>query len=215
MAFLFPPVPVFLDLVGRGVVVCDGERRAAAFARECVEAGAGVTLISPAMSPEAEALAQSVRLLRRRWRASDFRNAAVVAVGAFERRPTQARASAKAARAIFVTLDGGPGSDVTLGETAARGLLTVGVATAGLPTPLAAALRARIEAAAPPELSGFLEAAARCGGEPEGLGGEGERRAFWEQALAAAVDERTVRSPEDWDAWLSGRVQAATKPRKR
>lgn len=205
MASLFPPMPVFLDLVGRSVVLCAGDARAARFASECLEAGAGVVAIDPNPCAAMLGLAPRLKVIERRWRAADFRSAALVAVGLDERRPNQARASAKAAKAIFLMLDGSAQSDVALGETTARGPLTVGVAAVGLPAPLAAALRARIEAAAPPALGAFLDAAARLGGGGPETSDPAVRARFWSDTLAAALD-----APQgDWDSWLSARLRAA------
>lgn len=208
MACLFPPLPVFLDLIGRSVVVAAGDLRAAAFARACLEAGAGVSVIHPAPCEAIQQMGPHLRILLRRWRAADFRHASVVAVGADERRPGPARASAKTAKAIFLMLDGSAQSDVALGEVAARGPLTLGIATIGLPGPLAEALRDRIEAAAPHALTGFLEAAARAGDLAGGGLDPAGRRRFWKAALAAAAKARPDGwAPADWDDWLSRRIE--------
>jgi uroporphyrin-III C-methyltransferase/precorrin-2 dehydrogenase/sirohydrochlorin ferrochelatase len=205
MASLFPSLPVFMDLIGRRVVICSGDRYAATFARNSLEAGAGVVAIDPAPCPEFAALGASVRLELRRWRAADFKDAALVAGGAHERRPGPLRRAVKNARAIFLALDGGPDADVAIGATASRGPLTIGIATAGLPSPLAAAIAGRIEAAAPPGLTAFLEAAARCGTPPPG-DSRGQAK-FWEAALAAAAKAAAGRSaPTDWDVWLADRL---------
>jgi siroheme synthase-like protein len=212
MASLFPPLPVFMDLAGRAVVVLAGDPIAARFARDCLEAGAGVTLIDPAPSPQAEALIPAARLLRRRWKATDLRLATLVAAGAAEGRAARARQSAKAARAIFLMLDGGPEGDVSLGAATVRGPLTIGVSTAGLPGALAAALEGRISAAAPPGLSGLLEAAAR--GAAAGLDGQAfaAQRRFWDLALKEAPKvDATGWGPAAWDAWLAAKAAAAAK----
>jgi siroheme synthase (precorrin-2 oxidase/ferrochelatase) len=199
MASLFPSLPALIDLTGRGVVIAAGCARAAAFARDCVSAGAGVIVVHPAPAPAWAGMERSVRFIRRRWRAADFRAAALVAVGADEPRMARARSSAKAARAIFLALDGGPESDVVLGETAALGPMTIGLWASGLPAPLAQAMRRRIERAAPARLRGFLEAAAAL------PGGGGADASFWRDALAAALKS----DPGDWEAWLAARLGAA------
>jgi siroheme synthase (precorrin-2 oxidase/ferrochelatase) len=200
MSSLFPGLPVFLDLVGRSVVIAAGGAAADTLARDCLASGAGVIHIHPSLTAHG---APGFQALARRWRAADFRNAALVAVGGDERRISQARASAKAARAVFMVLDGGPGSDLAPAETSARGPLTVGVSMIGLPAGLAAALRARLAAAAPPGLTGFLEAAAQFSA-PSGWTSATQAQ-FWSEALAAA----SVARPECWRDWLSARAQHA------
>lgn len=204
MTSLFPALPVFMDLVGRAVVILAGDRHAAKLASDCVRAGAGVTVICARPGPEMETVA-GVRLIRRNWRAVDFRNAALVAAGCDERRMARARASAKAAKAVFMALDSGPGADVTVGETAAIGPLTIGLAGAGLPGPLLALLRARVEAAAPTGLAPFLDAAVQAP-DPGVFGSAATMR--WAAALAAALDvvEGRAAAPKDWSAFIAAHL---------
>ncbi len=206
MSSLFPGLPVFLDLVGRSVVIAASGPAADTLARDCLASGAGVTLIHPGAAAHT---APGYQAIARRWRAADFRNATLVAVGGDERRVAQARASAKAARAVFMVLDGGPGSDLAPAETSARGPLTVGISMIGLPAALAAAVRARLAAAAPASLTGFLDAAAVYG-PPPGLDAAAEAR-FWPEALAAAL----IAKPKCWREWLAERARhAVEKPQE-
>lgn len=204
MTSLFPALPVFMDLVGRAVVILAGDRHAAKLAADCVRAGAGVTVICAKPGPEMEAV-NGVRLIRRNWRAVDFRNAGLVAAGCDERRMARARASAKAAKAVFMALDSGPGADVTVGETAAIGPLTIGLAGAGLPGPLLALVRARVEAAAPAALAPFLDAAVQAP-DPGVFGPTAATR--WAAALAAALDvvEGRAAAPKDWSALIAAHL---------
>lgn len=204
MSTLFPALPVFMDLIGRAVIILSGDRHGVNLARDCLQAGAGVTIIHPEPSPEAEALA-GVKLVRRAWRAADFRNAALVAAGCDERRMARARASAKAAKAIFMALDRGPGADVTVGETAAIGPFTIGVAGAGLPTPLLALLRRRLEAAVPQALGPFLDAAAQAP-DPGIYGAAASAR--WAETLAAAIAviDGQAPAPAEWSHFVAARL---------
>ena len=113
----------------------------------------------------------------------------------------RARASAKAAKAVFMALDSGPGADVTIGETAAIGPLTIGLAGAGVPGPLLALVRSRVEAAAPAALAPFLDAAVQAP-DPGVFGPAATAR--WAGALAAALDvvEGRAAAPQDWSAFL-------------
>jgi len=212
MASLFPALPVFMDLVGRSVIVLAGDCHGVRLARECLQAGAGVAMICLNPCPEAETVA-GLRLVRRSWRATDFRNAALVAAGCNERRMTRARMSAKAAKAVFMALDNGPGADVTIGETAAVGPLTIGFTATGLPAPLLAVLRRRLDAALPPGLAGFLEAATQA--PDTGLYGQ-TALAQWESALDAAAAAATgaTAAPDDWSSWLDSRFGRGAFARK-
>lgn len=213
MTSLFPALPVFMDLVGRAVVILAGDRHAAKLAADCLRAGAGVTVICARPGPDMEAV-NGVRLIRRNWRAVDFRNAALVAAGCDERRMARARASAKAAKAVFMALDSGPGADVTVGETAAIGPLTIGLAGAGLPGPLLALLQGRVESAAPPALAPFLDAAVQAP-DPGVFGSAATAR--WASALSAALDvvEGRAAPPKDWGAFVASHLlDAAASARK-
>ncbi len=200
MQTLFPLAPVFLDLAGRPVLFLAADAACARAARAMLDAGAGVTLFDPAPCAEAETLAPPARLVRRRWRLSDVRAAALVVAGAGEKRPMRARLAAKGARAIFLMLETPALSDIVLGEIAARGPLALGVSSGGLPPALAHAVRERIEEAAPAPLAGFFEAAARLG--PTLEAGLADPAGFWRAALLAAITER----PGDWAAWLRARA---------
>lgn len=195
MASLFPLLPVFLDLAGRAAILLSAEAACAPLARQLLEAGASVTLIDPAPSAVAEALSPPARLLRRRWRPTDLRGAAIVVAGPGERRAKRAQLAARASHAIFLTLGSADFSDVVFGEGAARGPLALALAAPGLPSALNQALLARLDVAAPARLAGFFDAAARSGARARDSG-------FWSDTLNAAL----IASPADWDQWLAERL---------
>src|ERR1017187_1327204 len=68
--------PVFLNLKDRSVLVVGAGKVALRKTRGLLEAGARVTVVAPEWEPEFEAL--PVRIVRRRFRASDLSNCALV-----------------------------------------------------------------------------------------------------------------------------------------
>src|SRR5690349_12848987 len=68
--------PIFLNLEGRPAVVVGAGRVALRKVRGLVEAGARVTVVAPRSEPEFAAL--PLRMVARRFRASDLKGAALV-----------------------------------------------------------------------------------------------------------------------------------------
>lgn len=212
MAHLFPLFPLFLDLAGRPVVILSGLPAMAPLAQRFLEAGAGVRVIAPEPSAPLKALAPAVRLFERRWTAADLRSATLVLAGPDETRPAKARASAKAARALFQMVGGPEFSDGVLGDVTLGGPMTIGIAATSLPDGLAKALRKRVADAAPDRLSGFLAAAARA----EGLAMQvfpdpAARERFWSSALAAALKAKPSEWPAGWDSFIDDALRAAAR----
>lgn len=204
MTSLFPFLPVFLDLTGRAVVLLNGDAPAADLARRFLDAGAGVTVVSPEPVPDMQALTPSVRLLERRWRAADLTGAALVVAPQTDRR--RAKAAARVARALFLAIDDPALSDIHLGSAVAKGPLAFGVTTAGASPVIGDVIARRLEAAVPPAYRGFLEAAARAaqiaGAE---LVDAASRDAFWRATAEAAFDIASEAPETDWDLWIARR----------
>lgn len=212
MAHLFPLFPLFLDLAGRPVVILSGLPAVAPLAERFLSAGAGVRVVALDPSPELRQLSPAVRISERRWTAADLRGAALVLAGPDEARPARARASAKAARALFQMLGGPEFSDGVLGDVTLGGPVTIGIAATALPDGLAKALRKRVAAAAPGRLSGFLAAAARA--EPlvvKALPDPTARERFWAGALASALRAKEGDWPSNWDAFIDDALSAALR----
>ena len=199
MAALFPLLPAFLDLAGRAVYLLQADAAAALLCRRLLDCGASVTFVDPAPSADVLALAPPARVLRRRWRASDFRNATLVVSDAKFRSAARARLAAKAAKALFLTLDASADSDFALGDSnAALGPVVFALSAGGAPDGLVAALSARLQAAAPPHLAGFFEAAVRMRADLP------EDPVFWATALG---DASAATGQSDWAAWLAARAK--------
>ena len=209
MAHLFPLFPLFLDLAGRPVVLLSGAAPLAPLAQRFLEGGAGVRVIAPSHSPAMQALGPAIRLVERRWTAADMRAAALVVAGPDEPRPARARASAKAARALFHMLGGPEYSDGVLGDVTLGGPMTIGLASTTLPEGLAKALRKRVADAAPDRLSGFLAAAARADGLVVGAFPDpAQRERFWAEALGKALKQKSQAGGTHWDDFIDACVRA-------
>jgi uroporphyrin-III C-methyltransferase/precorrin-2 dehydrogenase/sirohydrochlorin ferrochelatase len=210
MSNLFPHFPVFLDLVGRSVVLIGGDAGQAVLARQMLAAGAGVTVFDVAPSDVMRAQAPPVRLKLRRWRGSDFKGASLVIAAAYEARPQRARLAAHAAQAVFHLVDAPEQSDIALGGVAGSGALAIGVSAQGAPPALAEAVRARLERALPASLSEFLAAAARARGEIERRIGAPRRDQFW-SALGQAAFEANLSGAAQWDAFIAAQLASAER----
>lgn len=203
MRNLFPLAPAFLDMAGRAAVFLSGGDDMAGLARTFLECGAGVSVFDPAPGADFTALAPSVRVITRRWRAADFRGAALVVAGPGEPRFNAARASAKAARAIFY-MPGAPElSDIAFGASATHERYAIGVSAPAVPLAVQQALLARLQAAAPSGIAGYLTAAARAAATiARAVPDETAQARFWADTTAAAFKA----DPEDWNAWIQARV---------
>lgn len=214
MAHLFPLFPIFLDLAGRPVTLLSGAPAMARLAARLLDAGAGVRVADPKPSTEMRALAPPVKLIERRWRAIDMRGAALVIAGPEEPRPSRARSSAKAARAVFHMVQAPEESEAVLGDVAVSGPLTVGLAVGDLPPALGAVLRERVEQAAPAALAGFFAAAVRARRAADAALGEGDaQHRFWRSALDAAAKSRPEGPLRDWDAEIAAALKKAGRRR--
>jgi uroporphyrin-III C-methyltransferase / precorrin-2 dehydrogenase / sirohydrochlorin ferrochelatase len=200
MSGFFPHLPLFLDLAGRAAVLLSGEEAVARVARRLLDAGAGVTLAAVDLSPPMQALAPSLRVLSRRWRASDFDGVALVVAGAREPRAAMARAAARNAGAIYLAPEEPAG--VSAGAAASWGPLAIGVSAAGLAPGVAEAVLHRFEGATPSHYGGFLAAAARQQARVGTALAPELREGFWRSAAADAFDV----APGDWDGWLLARL---------
>lgn len=212
MSSLFPLLPALLDLTGRAAVLLSGEAALAPLAGRLLDSGAGVTVFSPAPSPEMAALQPSVRISARRWRPLDLVGAALVVAGAAELRLGQARAAARNARALFHAPHDPAASDVRLGAAIAGGAIAIGVTAPGLPPEVGQALARRVEATALAGYGRFLDAAVRAGESAlRRLPDPQTHSAFWRATAEAAFREGEhgeQAAARDWDAWIETRLRA-------
>jgi uroporphyrin-III C-methyltransferase/precorrin-2 dehydrogenase/sirohydrochlorin ferrochelatase len=157
MSTLFP---VFLKLSGRAVLLVGGGTVATSKLAGLREAGARVTVVSPRIS---EAIAESgVRLLRRKFRASDLNRQWLVVSAAT---PEVNRRVARAAegRRVFVNaVDDPANASVYLGGILRRDGVTMAISTDGRAPALAGLLREGLDAVLPQDLDQWMEAAERA-----------------------------------------------------
>lgn len=152
--------PVFLKLDGRPVLLVGGGSVATAKLAALRKAGAHVTVVSPRLTSE---LATSgVRVLRRRFRASDLNGHWFVVSAAT---PAVNRQVARAAerRRVFVNAVDDPAcATAYLGGVLRRAGVTVAVSTDGHAPALAGLIREGLEAVLPDELERWMRTARRA-----------------------------------------------------
>ncbi|MBL8177113.1 MAG: bifunctional precorrin-2 dehydrogenase/sirohydrochlorin ferrochelatase [Bryobacterales bacterium] len=138
--------PVFLDLHGKTVLVVGAGKVALRKARGLVEAGAAVTVVSPAHLPEFEEL--PVELQTRRFRRGDIGGQALVFAATNDRAVNRQVAQAAGEARIPVNVADAPEECAFLVPSRIRkGNLQVAVSTGGESPKLAVALRKKIEEA--------------------------------------------------------------------
>lgn len=142
-------VPVFLTVRDRSCVVVGGGPVGTRKARSLAEAGARVTVVSPACIPEMEELAASgrVRLVRREYRGGDLEGAwlAYAATGVPEVQDRVA-ADAERARVWFNAVDEPSRCSFTTPAVVERGPVAIAIGTGGASPALSAAIRRDLDA---------------------------------------------------------------------
>jgi len=197
-------LPVFFDLAGKDVIVCDGSDAAAWKAELLIAAWARVRLFAPHEDIEPEMLslitreAGSARLDHhsRRWAPADFEGAALAISDAME--GEEAKAFANAARRAGVpynVIDKPEFSGFQFGSIVNRSPVVVGISTSGAAPILGQAVRQRIETLLPPSLAAWARLAQRIRGLVVSTFAPGQaRRAIWE-----ALVDRAFGSPPTTD----------------
>jgi siroheme synthase-like protein len=144
--------PIFLDLQGRRVLVAGAGQVALRKTRGLLDAGARVTVVAPAWDPEFERL--PVRLLRRRFRASDLDGAALAFAATDDRRVNRRIGAEAERRGVPANIaDRAEECRFLVPARLARGAVQIAISTGGASPRLAAALRRRLEAALPDGLA--------------------------------------------------------------
>jgi precorrin-2 dehydrogenase/sirohydrochlorin ferrochelatase len=138
--------PVFLDLRGREVLVVGAGQVALRKVRGLVEAEAKVTVVSPQMLAEFEAL--PVRLLRRKFRRPDVKTQALVFAATDQRDVNRLVGEIASSKGIPVNIADAPSECGFLVPSRIRqGNVQIAISTSGRDPRLAVALRKRIESA--------------------------------------------------------------------
>ena len=136
--------PVFLDLKDRPVLVVGAGKVALRKTRGLLEAGARVTVIAPEWESEFEEL--SVRLIRRRFRASDLAGAFLVFAATDDRLTNHRIGIAAKGRGLFANIaDSAEECGFITPARVNRGEVQIAISTGGESPRLSAELRKKLE----------------------------------------------------------------------
>ncbi|MGE6164050.1 siroheme synthase CysG [Aeromonas rivipollensis] len=182
-------LPIFCRLDNKPVLLVGGGEVAARKARLLLDAGARLTLVSPALDPELATLAADGEI---EWLATEFEPAQLagkwLVVAATDRREVNALVyqSANLARIFANVVDDPKRSSFIMPSIIDRSPLMVAISSGGKAPVLARLLREKLEALLPQHLGAV---AAFAGGLRDRVKARfasmGERRQFWERLLGA------------------------------
>jgi siroheme synthase-like protein len=191
--------PLFVELAGRPCVVLGGGAVAERKVQALLEAGAVVTVVSPALAPALATLAAAGRIdhVARPYLAGDLAGAAL-AFAATDDGAVNAEVAREArARGVWVNAADDPAHcDAILPAVVRRGSVTVAISTGGASPALARAVRERLERALPQAYGPLAQVAAEARRELRAAG----RRASaedWLAALDAGLDALLDGAPSD------------------
>ena len=136
--------PVFLDLKDRPVLVVGAGKVALRKTRGLLEAGARVTVIAPDWESDFETL--PVRLVQRRFRASDLGNAVLVFAATNDRLTNHRIGIAAKGKGVFANIaDSAEECHFIVPARVQRGSVQIAVSTGGESPRLSAELRRKLE----------------------------------------------------------------------
>jgi siroheme synthase-like protein len=136
--------PIFLDLQDRPILVVGAGRVALRKVKGLLESGARVTVVAPAWESEFEEL--PVRMVRRRFRASDLAGAMLVFAATDDRLANHRIGIAAKGKGVFANIaDCAEECDFVVPARVQRGSLQIAVSTGGESPRLAAELRKKLE----------------------------------------------------------------------
>jgi siroheme synthase-like protein len=136
--------PVFLDLKDRPVLVVGAGKVALRKTKGLLEAGARVTVIAPAWDPEFESL--SVRLVQRRFRASDLAGHVLVFAATNDRLTNHRIGIASKGKGVFANIaDSADECHFIVPARVQRGGVQIAISTGGENPRLSAELRKKLD----------------------------------------------------------------------
>jgi siroheme synthase-like protein len=136
--------PIFLDLKDRPVLVVGAGKVALRKAKGLLEAGARVTIVAPEWEPEFETL--PVRIVRRRFRASDLSGVVLIFAATDDRLANHRIGIAAKGKGVFANIaDSAEECDFLVPARVERGNLQFAVSTGGESPRLSAELRKKLE----------------------------------------------------------------------
>jgi len=152
--------PVFLKLAGRPVLLVGGGEVATTKLAALAQAGADVTVVSPAVTPAIAA--SGARIHRRRFRVADVAGQWFVVSAAT---PAVNRSVARAAerRGVFVNAVDDPAhASAYLGGVVRKAGVTIAISTDGAAPAIAGLLREGLDAVLPADLDDWMNVAHRA-----------------------------------------------------
>jgi precorrin-2 dehydrogenase/sirohydrochlorin ferrochelatase len=136
--------PIFLDLKDRPVLVVGAGRVSLRKTRALVEAGARVTVVAPEWEPEFEEL--PVKLVARRFRASDLASGLLVFAATDDRMTNHRIGIAAKGRGVLANIaDSAEECDFLVPARLQRGNIQVAISTGGENPRVSAELRKKLE----------------------------------------------------------------------
>lgn len=152
------PLPLFLRLGGRKVILVGGGRVALQKLRPLEMAGAAVTVVAPEVAPELGT--RRVAIVQRPFMPSDLDGAWLAVAAATPEVNRQVAAAAEARRVFVNAVDDLEAASAWAGASLRRGDVTVAFSTGGRAPALAGLLREAIDALLPEDLEEWVELAA-------------------------------------------------------
>jgi len=138
--------PIFLDLKDRPVLVVGAGKVALRKAKGLLEAGARVTVVAPEWEAEFDAL--PVRMVARRFRASDLSGASLVFAATNDRLTNHRIGIAARGKGLFANVaDSAEECSFIVPARVQRGVLQVAISTGGESPRISAEVRRKIEEA--------------------------------------------------------------------
>jgi precorrin-2 dehydrogenase len=139
-----PHYPIFLNLKERPVLVVGAGKVALRKVRGLLEAGARITVVAPRFEPEFENL--PVRLVRRRFRAIDLKDASLIFAATSDRNVNRRIGRLAKAKGIFANVaDSAEECDFLVPARVSKGGVQIAVSTGGVAPRLASELRKKLE----------------------------------------------------------------------
>jgi uroporphyrin-III C-methyltransferase/precorrin-2 dehydrogenase/sirohydrochlorin ferrochelatase len=172
MANLFP---VFLKLAGRPVLLVGGGTVATSKLAGLLDAGARVTVVSPAISDAI--LASGVKLRRRKFQPSDLDGQWLVVSAATPAVNGRVARAADRRRVFVNAVDDPSNASVYLGGVLRRAGVTMAISTEGEAPALAGLLREGLDAVLPRDLDRWMAAARRA-------------RRIWRETAVPMIERR-------------------------
>ena len=136
--------PIFLDLKDRPVLVVGAGKVALRKVKGLVEAGARITVVAPEWLPEIREL--PVRVVERRFRATDLNGMSLVFAATDDRLTNHRVAIAAKGKGLFANIaDSAEECDFVVPARVVRGAVQIAVSTGGESPRVSAELRKKIE----------------------------------------------------------------------